>query len=186
MAAESTQCGFKKSALNMAQTDYTTSCTNGETQIAAKVAEYAKTRDDLQEKFDAATTIADSYLATLRTIKDARAPFDAYAEDLAAQKKALEDENIELQQKIRAGRRRFMDDGPQEGVSSILGLQTTDDKVLLAFWICFGVGMFGTLVLALRMLPFLATLSSQQKIAVLLGGLAASYVVAYAAIARFA
>lgn len=55
--------------------------------------------------------------------------------ELTAQKKVQETEKQNLEQSIRAHRRRFLDNDPQEGTPAILGLRTSDDKVLLFFWI---------------------------------------------------
>ena len=54
--------------------------------------------------------------------------------ELTARKKALDSESQQLEQSIRAHRRRFLDNDPQEGTPAILGLRTSDDKVLLFFW----------------------------------------------------
>ncbi len=62
--------------------------------------------------------------------------FDLH-EELKARKQSYEKETDELQKKIRANRRRFLDASPQEGVPSILLQRTSDDKVLLFFWTVF-------------------------------------------------
>jgi hypothetical protein len=39
----------------------------------------------------------------------------------------------------RKQRRNFLDGSPQDGVLGVPGLRTTDDKLLLAFWVTYGV-----------------------------------------------
>ncbi len=56
-------------------------------------------------------------------------------QELASEKSVMDKENQSLEQSIRANRRRFLDNDPQEGTTSILGLKTSDDKVLLFFWL---------------------------------------------------
>jgi hypothetical protein len=72
-----------------------------------------------------------------------------------------------LQQSIRAGRRRFLDDDPQRKVANVLGLQTTDDKILLAYWICFLFGLTAVYTLVLVMYGDALNLQTgQQKVGV--------------------
>jgi hypothetical protein len=178
------QCLTLQQTLTQNQNDFASKCPQSkETLVVTTRDKLSTQRDALKERFDAASTIAESYMSTLRTIKDARAPFDAYADDLSAQKKALEDENYELQQQIRAGRRRFLDDGPQEGVATILGFKTSDDKIMLGFWICY---LFGISALVMMFIRPIATLTMRQKIAIFAGVLSASLAIAYGAITRLA
>ena len=111
-------------------------------------------------------------------------PILSYGNELNEEKKKLEDESYSLQQSIRAGRRRFMDNGPQEGIASILGLQTRDDKVLLIFWISYIVGV-SAIVVALTVV-YGRSLSSQQKIGFGFSAILIAVIVAYLAILRFA
>ena len=128
---------------------------------------------NLVQKYDKAKSIFASYLESVGVLQTARGPFDTYMRDLEAKEAELNAEYIKIQQGIRAGRRRFLDSDPQSGVTSVLGLQTADDKVLLAFWICFAAGI---LVLEFFLLKqyggVLQLVSTQQKIAIFLAVLA--------------
>ncbi len=62
-------------------------------------------------------------------------PTSSYIAELTEKKEKYVKEIDSLERDIRANRRRFLDNNPQEGVSSILGLRTSDDKILLGFWL---------------------------------------------------
>jgi hypothetical protein len=98
-------------------------------------------RNTLQTKLDAQKAIFQNLVDATSISQNATGPIDSYVQELDEQYNTLVDENYTIQQGIRAGRRRFLDDDPQKKVANVLGLQTTDDKVLLAFWICFLLGM---------------------------------------------
>ena len=125
-------------------------------------------KEALVTRFEKQKAIFDSYLESVGVLQNAKGPIDTFMNDLSSQQSALESEQYALQQKLRAGRRRFMDAEPQTG-TSILGLQTSDDKILLVFWICFIVGI------AVAAAVFLVTygeslnlLTPQQKVTVFL------------------
>ena len=84
-------------------------------------------------------------------------------------------EYIQLQLGILEGRRRFLDNDPQGGVTSVLGLQTADDKILLAFWICFVVGIILVQIVLFNVYGgALQYLNLQQKVTIFLVVLAIS------------
>jgi hypothetical protein len=75
-------------------------------------------------------------LQILEKIKNTDSISSDYVNKLRQEYKTLEQETTELDQTERRYRRRFLDGEPQAGVPfHILGLQTSDDMVMLFFWI---------------------------------------------------
>ena len=75
-------------------------------------------------------------LQILEKIKNTDSVSSDYVNKLRQEYKTLEKETTELDQTERRYRRRFLDGEPQAGVPfHILGLQTSDDMVMLFFWI---------------------------------------------------
>ena len=100
-------------------------------------------------QLDTNTDALNNLIATIRMSGAARSPLTDYTRDLDAEIATLQQEKYELHQNIRAGRRRFMDDDPQGGVSGVLGLKTRDDKILLTYWIAFSVWLAAVCILAI-------------------------------------
>jgi hypothetical protein len=73
-------------------------------------------------------------------LREAIKPLKTIETQLLEEKKKLEELNRELLQGQRKQRRNFMDNDPQSSIGGIPGVRTTDDKVMLAFWITVGVG----------------------------------------------
>lgn len=184
--ATETQCAGptgSKFGFNRAYADLKTSyntlresqCLTPEVRFAEEIDRDTQILNQIQSDLDTEKAKFTAYLSTLDTLQHARGPFDTYMRELDAEEKALAAEHIKLQQQIRAGRRRFLDNDPQGGVTSVLGLQTADDKILLAFWICFAVGVMAIQVILMKYFgDVLQLLSLQQKIAIFLGVLAVS------------
>jgi hypothetical protein len=108
--------------------------------------------DDLNNKqrdYETKVDVLKNLQSALQTSRQFNGPLSVYMEDLDAQIAALEKEKYEIHRNERVGRRRFLDDDPQGGVSGILGIRTTDDKVLLTFWIALGVWLAAVAVLAI-------------------------------------
>lgn len=74
-------------------------------------------------------------MANMDKIWHAHESLQSQLTSLQKQKKQTESELDNLKKDIRANQRRFLDNDPQQGTPSILGLRTSDDKVLLFFWI---------------------------------------------------
>jgi hypothetical protein len=135
---------------------------------------YAKEIDGLQQEINLLVdqkatqkTKFDAYIGTVEILQNARGPFDTYMAELIKEEEDLKKEYIQLQQGIRAGRRRFLDSDPQGGVTSVLGLQTADDKILLAFWICFAVAIILVEIVLLKVYGgALQYLNLQQKVTI--------------------
>jgi hypothetical protein len=90
----------------------------------------------LVASYEKQKAIFDSYVESVGVLQKAKGPVDTFMRELESQQSALESEQLALQQTIRAGRRRFLDADPQERQ----GLPK-DDTILLAFWICFIIGI---------------------------------------------
>ena len=93
--------------------------------------------------------------------------------ELTAQKKALDSEKRNLEQSIRAHRRRFLDNDPQEGTPTILGLRTSDDKVLLFFWIAL------LIVVNMGVFAYFAILKQSHIPIVYVGATVVTFAIAY-------
>ncbi len=183
-----TECAESKGAYNNAYSDLntkldvlktTSGCLSDTAKYAQEIELYLTdptnpdSKSNLVQKYDKAKAIFTSYLESVDVLQTARGPFDTYMRDLEAKETELNAEYIKIQQGIRAGRRRFLDSDPQSGVTSVLGLQTADDKVLLAFWICFAAGIIVLEFFLLRQYGgILQLVSVQQKIAIFLAVLA--------------
>lgn len=76
----------------------------------------------------------ENTLKAIDIAENAKKPLDRYKQTLVEKKTHYDKENKELEQKIRANRRRFLDNDPQAGVLSVFGQKTNDDKVMLGFW----------------------------------------------------
>jgi hypothetical protein len=137
-------------------------------------------RDKLAAQFEAQKSIFETYSSALKVIPR----FDYLTKFLTSTNSELDQENYKIEQSIRAGRRRFMDAEPQDGVSSILGLQTKDDKILLLFWIAFVIGITATTVAILSI--YGRTMSFQQRLGSGFSMILVSIVIAYFSIVRFA
>ncbi len=69
-----------------------------------------------------------------QSLYDVSIPLKQYLVNLTDQKETLNKKLSEIQQNIRTNRRRFLDNEPQSGVPKVLGLKTSDDKIMLGFW----------------------------------------------------
>jgi hypothetical protein len=146
-----------------------TDCLSEDTKYAEELEREMAEKTTLVDAYTKQNDLFTSYIDAVKVLQSAKGPFDTYMSELDTEQKTLESEYTSLQQKIRAGRRRFIDSEPQSGVKSVLGLQTADDKVLLAFWICFAVGIIAVEILIMRKYgDILQILTLQQKVAVFL------------------
>lgn len=144
----------------------------------------------LREKaieFQTKSDMVNQSLVALRAANTAAQPVNEYAQDIDADLATLQRRRYELHSEVRQGRRRFMDDDPQGGVSGILGLRTTDDKILLAFWIVFGVWVGVALFIALGAYgEALGINTIAKKIGAIAGTYAATFYTAWYFIAHYA
>ncbi len=158
-------------------------------EINAQLYDASKTdsKVTLMNEHTKVKSIFDSYRESVGILQNARGPFDTYMRELEAEEDKLNAEYVQIQQSIRAGRRRFLDEDPQSGVTSILGLQTSDDKILLAFWVCFVAGILALEFLILHKYGAILQFTSvQQKVAAVMVILGLSMGIAHLFIRKFA
>lgn len=118
--------------------------------------------------------------ATLRNLAASAKPLEEYLKELQTKKTRLDKENEALDRSIRAGRRRFLDGSPQEGVSSVLGQKTNDDKILLAFWS--SILVFVTL----SVFVYIRAFNKEQRVLPYASTLIVVYILAYVCIYKYA
>jgi hypothetical protein len=193
----SSDCQSKKNSYNTKFTDATNAlhvlrdpasdCLPNDVKYKEEIEALQRDKNTLIRQYNEQKDVFDTFVSSVDVLQNARGPIDKFMDDLEEKKKALEKEHYELQQSIRAGRRRFLDNDPQGGVTSILGLNTADDKILLAFWICFifGIATILTLIL-IRYGDILQLITIQQKVAVFTVVILLCIGIAYAFIRRFA
>ena len=119
-----------------------------------------------EEKFKAARAEYDTYIekkrgeidqelaifektADLATqVKESGEPLRQYAAELRSKRDVLVKENEQLDYLIRSNRRRFMDSDPQDELPTVLGLKTSDDKIMFFFWFTYllAIASFGAIM----------------------------------------
>lgn len=187
MGPSSAECLAKITTRNTAQTDVETSQCETSSQYAVNKTTWTNIKTSLQDKLDAQKAIFENLLDATSLSQNSQGPLDSYVDTMTDEMKTLEDERFNLQQSIRAGRRRFLDDDPQRKVANVLGLQTTDDKILLAFWVCFVFGLTAVYTAILVMYGDTLNLQTgQQKVGVFFVLLLLSIGTAYFFIYKYA
>jgi hypothetical protein len=123
-------------------------------------------------------------MTIVKQVSEATEPLDEYMTSLKAELEHLNKENEQLERKERANRRRFLDNDPQSGVGGAPGVRTGDDRVLLAFWICYGAALITVMILVTKM--FEAQIGgTKEKVLVSTGVIVAAYGLAYYVIAFY-
>ena len=93
--------------------------------VSTQNTQFQKTISQVQQQYKSATDLTES----IRLLKE----FDG---ELTAEENTARKESHELNNAIRTYRRDFLDNQPEQGVPwHHLGLQTADDKAMLAFWL---------------------------------------------------
>jgi hypothetical protein len=92
--------------------------------------------DQLKRLKEATQAVQNSIQAN-KEIKEAVQPLLEIQGEINTKYSELEKKNEKLQQGQRQQRRNFMDSDPQGSLNGIPGLYTTDDRVMLAFWLTF-------------------------------------------------
>jgi hypothetical protein len=106
----------------------------------AKRAEQRDANANLDTKLAAVDKLAKSATAMKQTLAVKTA-------ELAA----LTSKRENLEQYERRERRAFLDNSPQSGTGGAPGVRTTDDRVLLAFWITYGAAILTASIFALNL-----------------------------------
>lgn len=187
-----TQCRVKGVELSQLQNDVTKkqveidACNPAETErrrIEAKRSELAAYANEKNKLIQELRNTLNKTLVNIRTLHESTKPVRTYHEKLKNESEKLDKAKTEFEQAERTQRRNFMDNDPQEGVSGILGVRTTDDKILLAFWITYGVAILTVVAAVLQ--TYGADQSLTQKIQIGCVVLAACYGAAYYAVITF-
>ena len=164
----------------------TNNCLTPEVKYSEAIQTVLTERNNRVTQYTQQKEIMENYLKAIDAVKKATEPIDVFETNLEEERESLEKEHYELQQQIRAGRRRFLDADPQGGVQSILGLQTADDKVLLVFWICFALGVgIALLIFLLKYGDSMNLITWQQRTTVFLVLLLVSMGIALVCIRKF-
>jgi len=135
--------------------------------LTTQQSQFQQSVSQAQQQFKSATDLTES----VRLLKE----FDS---ELTEEERTAQKESQELNNEIRTYRRDFLDSQPENGVPwHVLGLQTADDKAMLAFWVSAAVLL--SLVSYYVVRRFRAGQSLRSNIAVgaaiVLGPLLASY-----------
>jgi hypothetical protein len=121
------------------------------------------------------------------TLYIASVPLVDYRDGLVREQRNMKTRYEKLEQSQRANRRRFLDNSPQEKVSSVLGLHTVDDRIMLVFWVSlfcfiFCITFLGTSIFGKRM----GITSASTKLLVDVVIIAVLYGISWFAITRYA
>ena len=96
-----------------------------QTFVNSQNSQFQNTTAQVQQNYKSATDLTES----IRLLKE----FDS---ELKTEEHTAQKESQELNNDVRKYRRDFLDNQPEQGVPwHHLGLQTADDKAMLAFWI---------------------------------------------------
>jgi len=88
--------------------------------------------------------------ANVIRIQESSGGASLYLDELTAQLNDAESQENEFERDARRERRRFVDGSPQSGVGGAPGVRTSDDRVLLAFWITYGIAFIAVAILITR------------------------------------
>ena len=143
-----TQCRVNQINLNQLERDteekrkQVESCNPAEAQ-QRKIKEEQQSLKDFREsnvrQFQSSLVDLDMKVQLYEKIGKAAAPLTKYTSNLSQEATAISEEMTKLEHEERMQRRNFLDGHPQDGVLGVPGLRTRDDKLLLAFWVTYGV-----------------------------------------------
>jgi hypothetical protein len=187
-----TQCRVKNVELSQLQNDITKKQTEIDTcdpteanrrRTATKLQEYNSFISEKEKLVNELKTSIESNLSMIKSVYTASKPTRSYIQTLTSEANTLSRKKLDFEQAERTQRRAFLDNGPQDGVSGLLGIRTHDDKVLFAFWITYGVALAS--ILYVFFLYYGTTLSTAQKLQISGGVLFVAYGIAYYFITRY-
>jgi hypothetical protein len=136
-------CDVKKTELNTLRRDIDKKQTEVDTcspeekrarKRQALTADFTDFRNKRTDELNKEMDIFDKYMRMAKNAQMAQKPLEEYSQELQTELQQDQKELVKYERDVRAGRRRFLDNDPQERVSNVLGIYTTDDKILLAFW----------------------------------------------------
>jgi hypothetical protein len=187
------QCAVRKVELNQIRNDMNNKQNDVDTcdpqgaqarKTQEAVAENQRFVNQKTAELEKATSECNRQITIARQIAEATEPLDEYDTALKQELESLNKENEQLERRERAHRRSFVDNEPQSGVGGVPAIRTQDDKVLFAFWICYGAALISVMILLTKM--FEAQIGgTKEKILVSLGAILAAYGLAYYIIAFY-
>lgn len=143
-------CNTRKVELNQLRTDISTKqnevdgCDPAEKATRIRNKYIQENADFINRLWPEFTTIENDFnskIADADSLVKAIGPLESYKEEMKNELAELHAKEKKYTHEERFFRRNFLDNKPQEGVSVFAFQHTADDKVLLAFWICFLVGV---------------------------------------------
>lgn len=136
-------------------------------------------RSRFNELLKANTTASDIY----HSVRDAVTPIVSVGSDIDKETKKVEAANRKYLHAQRKERRNFVDTDPLTGVGGSPGVRTSDDAVILAFWITFGAALIIAVVFLLN--TYGAAMALKEKIMTGAGVVAVSYGIVYYLITQY-
>jgi hypothetical protein len=166
-----TACRVKNVELSQLQNDVTRKQTEIDTcnpaeadrrRTEAKLQEFRSYVAEKEKILGELDSSIKSTLSTINSVHTSTKPARSYIDKLTNESNTLSKSQLDFEQAERTQRRNFLDNGPQDGVSGLLGVRTDDDKILLAFWIVYGIAIVAATVALLNV--YGGELSAAQKI----------------------
>jgi len=142
------QCRINSIDLNQLERDVAEkrrqveSCNPAEAQrrkIQEEQESLSKFRDQMTSAFWPTYHDISAKLYFYDKISKSSEPITKYSSTVAKELAEASKQMTKLGHEERMQRRNFMDSDPQSGVFGFTGLHTSDDKLLLAFWITYGI-----------------------------------------------
>lgn len=185
-------CAVKKVELNQLTRDITTkqseidSCDPVEsqtrkTQIAIR--ENQNYVDQKRSELEKALTEFNTQRSIVRKLSEATEPLKQYVNVLESEVESMDTKKRKLENAERTSRRLFLDNDPQSGVNGFLGIRTSDDKIVLMFWICYFLAI--VVVTAVLMNMFGTQITMKNQLIIGTGIVFLSWFIAYYCITIF-
>jgi hypothetical protein len=187
-----TACRVKNVELSQLQNDVTRkqteidTCDPNETnrrRTEAKLQEFRSYAAEKEKIINDLNTSMKSTLSTINSVYVSTKPTRSYIDKLTNESNTLSKSHVDFEQAERTQRRNFLDNEPQDGVSGLLGVRTDDDKILLAFWIVYGIAIVSATVVLLNV--YGVDFTTSQKIQLCIVVFLVCYGLAYYGITQF-
>jgi hypothetical protein len=168
-----TACRVKNVELSQLQNDVSRKQTEIDTcdpnesnrrRTEAKLQEFRSYVSEKEKILNNLDTSMKSTLSTINSVYTSTKPTRSYIDKLTNESTTLSKSQLDFEQAERTQRRNFLDNGPQDGVSGLLGVRTDDDKILLAFWIVYGIAIVSATVALLNVYGVELTISQKIQI----------------------
>lgn len=163
-------CNTRKVELNQLRTDMTTKQTEVDgcdpagkaTRMRNQyIQENGEFINRLWPEFTAIENSFRSKVDDINALVTSVGPLQEYRKEMDKEVKTLREKEKQYTQEERLYRRDFLDNDPQDPLSMYAWQKTSDDKVLLGFWLCYIIGM--AMLVAVGMSMFAPNLDSSKK-----------------------